>query len=342
MNNYEIDEKLKRAVEHATPDLKKRVMDACQNANKNGTTVIIKNRRSRTRERLYGIIAIAAMLLLVCNVALDFAGNINSNRVETVVDIDVNPGIELKINSDDRIVMAYAVNEDAVEILDGMDLTGTQTQVAVNAIVGSLFAHGYLTGETDSILVSVENKDADKSAEIRENITEDIDSILRAYSADVSIIGQIYEENTEIVTMSDTYGISEGKATLIQKISENTDAYSLDELALFNIAELNDILCSLETVPEATTLIDTAVTGSVSMNVTVDEPTVSENKPEAVSEPGNEDDKDNENDAADTDDTEEKESVSENAPTVSISQNSVSDNSASNDNQETTVSQNEI
>ena len=239
------ERKLRDAVKHATPDMRDKVIASCKEAG-GGAPVIIKSRRNRQMERFYSLVAIAAIMLLACNMVLNMARTGRVNRVETIVDIDVNPSIELSINADDRIVSVRAINEDAIAILDGMELEGTQTKVAVNAIVGSMFEHGYLLGETDSILVSVENSNVSKAQEVQERITGDIDCLMRACSRDVDVIGQAILQDDELVNVSQQYGISEGKAALIRKILEATDAYTEEDLVYLNITELNDIILGIE------------------------------------------------------------------------------------------------
>lgn len=247
MGKASVERKLRRAVKHATPDMKEQVMAKCREAKVDKSTPIIMRTRNRRMETIYALIAAAAVILLSFNVGLDVYNNSVQSRVMTVVDIDVNPSIELKINQDDRIVSVRAINSDAVAILDGMDLKGTQTKVAVNAIMGSMFEHGYLQGETDSVLVSVSNKDASKSEAIQSDITDNIDSLMKAYSRDVSVIGQtIYEGDPDLVNLSNAYGISEGKAALINKIISYNDIYTFDDLVSLNITELNEIICSME------------------------------------------------------------------------------------------------
>lgn len=248
MGKASVERKLRRAVKHATPDMKEQIMARCRDVKVDKSSpIIMRAPRNRRIETVYALIAAAAVILLSFNIGLQVYSNSVQSRVMTVVDIDVNPSIELKINQDDRIVSVRAINSDAVAILDGMDLKGTQTKVAVNAIMGSMFEHGYLQGDTDSVLVSVSNKDEIKSAEIQSNITEDIDSLMKAYSRDVSVIGQtIYEGDPELISLSSTYGISEGKAALINKIISYNDIYTFNDLVSLNISELNEIICSME------------------------------------------------------------------------------------------------
>ncbi len=249
MGKVNVEYKLRKAVKHATPDMKDQIIERCKTVSRDGSVPIVINtvKRNKMREHMYALIATAAAILLAFNIGLDVYSASMKSRIMTVVDIDVNPSIELNINANDRIVSVRAINQDAVEILDGMDLTGAQTKVAVNAIMGSMFEHGYLKGETDSVLVSVSNKDEAKALEVERDVTENIDSLMKAYSQDVSVIGQTIEkEDKELVDKSNDYGISEGKVALINKIISYNSVYTFEELAKLNITELNEIICSIQ------------------------------------------------------------------------------------------------
>lgn len=84
-----------------------------------------------------------------------------------MVSLDVNPSIQLQVNSKERVLSADALNDDAQVILEGMDLKGTQLNVAVNAIVGSLLQHGYLDKISSAILISVEDQDLQRASRWR-------------------------------------------------------------------------------------------------------------------------------------------------------------------------------
>ena len=45
----------------------------------------------------------------------------------------MNPGVELTVNRQEKVLSAAPTNEDAVDILDGMELKGTPLDVAMNA-----------------------------------------------------------------------------------------------------------------------------------------------------------------------------------------------------------------
>ena len=101
-------------------------------------------------------------------VVLFFVGLIyfkNDNSV-AVIGIDVNPSLELSINSKNKVVSVNTNNEDGKKVLGDMDLKGSNVDVAVNAIFGSMVKMGYINENDNSILISMVegNYDVDKLA----------------------------------------------------------------------------------------------------------------------------------------------------------------------------------
>ena len=86
-----------------------------------------------------------------------------NGRVESVIGIDVNPSIELSVNRNDKVLKAEPLNSDAEEILDNMDLEHVDVDIAVNALIGSMVRHGYLSDLDNAILVTVANDDRQKA-----------------------------------------------------------------------------------------------------------------------------------------------------------------------------------
>lgn len=52
----------------------------------------------------------------------------------------------------------------------------------MNALIGALVRHGYLDSISSAILVSVEDKDSERAAKLRQSVTETVDSVLSANS----------------------------------------------------------------------------------------------------------------------------------------------------------------
>ena len=107
MNRRETEEKLRKACCHAAPDVLKGVKERLENASEEDSIVPMNLRqKKRTRYSVFvpAVLSGAAAILLVCNVLLLLAGKNNENRAVRTVALELNPGVELGVNSDGRVV----------------------------------------------------------------------------------------------------------------------------------------------------------------------------------------------------------------------------------------------
>lgn len=251
MKERDVERKLQVALEHAVPDVKSQIMARCEDGHKSENSVIPMNLQVKKRRRpiIANIVAAAAVILLVFQFGYYQSRSLSEGKVETVIDLDVNPSIELSINSKDRVVEAKAVNLDAKIVLEDMELEGTQTKVAVNAIVGAMLSKGYLSENANSILISVDNQDQTKSIQIQEQLVENIDTMLQACSVDAAILSQSVQKDDAVTKQAENYNISAGRMALINKIIEMNSAYSIEDLAYLTVNELNMIISAGNIAP---------------------------------------------------------------------------------------------
>ncbi len=181
---------------------------------------------------------ILPMVLLVGGLS----GCANQNSVstyESLVTMDVNPGIQLKLDNNDRVIEALAVNADAEVLLKDMDLTKADAKVAVNALLGGLVKEGYLTTDNNTVLLSVENKDEQKRVQLEKLLSEEIQGTLKDLSIDGAILSQNLDIDDEIEKLIAKYDISYGKATLIEEIlDENKKSYTIEDLVKLDAQDL--------------------------------------------------------------------------------------------------------
>ncbi len=158
---------------------------------------------------------------------------------ESVIALDVNPGIELVVGKNEKVKAVNALNDQARTVIGDMDFKGTDLDVAVNAIIGSLLKNGYLSAEQNSILVSVDSGDKATAASLKEKVSKEIEAILAGSNIKSSVIVQDYNS-----TAQPEGEISSAKATLINKIisagllDANGVPYSFDTLSKLNVNEL--------------------------------------------------------------------------------------------------------
>ena len=250
MTEQELNRRLKQALDAAAPDDLDGVLSRC--APREETVVPLRpKRRSHTR----ALIAACLTLVLVGG-----AGGVfyqRANAVASVVSLDVNPSIELRVNKAERVITAEALNKDAEIILEDMKLKGVDVDVATNAIIGSMVKNGYLSEFSNSILLTVESDDHQKSVEVTDHLTNEINAALDSFGG--SVIAQQVVSDNDLQNMAGDYGISEGKAALIRNILNELPMLKAEDLAEMSINDLN-LLASSKQI----SLSNTTTTGSAS------------------------------------------------------------------------------
>lgn len=161
---------------------------------------------------------------------------------QAVVYLDVNPGIQLELNSRDRVISAKAADKEGKMVLENMDLRQTELDVAVNAVLESMVRQGYLSEKEDMILLSVDSSDRKKGDQLREKLVKKISTCMNSMVGSASVFDQEVFLDQKLQDAAEKYGITPGKANLIQKlVTENPDLRE-EELVHLSIRELAEKL----------------------------------------------------------------------------------------------------
>lgn len=183
----------------------------------------------------YSILLSAALMMGLVSGCGSATGG---EEVSTVITMDVNPSIQMRLNRDDAVVSVIGENKEAEEILKDMDLEQTDMTVAVNAVIGSMVKQGYLTTDNNTVLLSVENDDADERSRVEKELSENISSTLSTYDISGAILAQDMDIDDDMETIVNKYDISYGKAALIEEIMEERSDYQIEDLVKLSAQEL--------------------------------------------------------------------------------------------------------
>lgn len=140
-----------------------------------------------------------------------------------VVGLDVNPGIEITIDKNEKVISAEAVNEEGQHILSDLKIEKSNVNSACDEVVEAMMDEGYLTDTSNSVLLSVRADDPDKGREIEKEISENLNGFLEDSDISPAIFGQFVETDDELNEFAGTHGISIGKAWLIRKLTDEED-----------------------------------------------------------------------------------------------------------------------
>lgn len=255
MRKTEIEKKLKTAISNEVPDVLENILiEYKKKKGFDGTMETMNNKEKSKKEfnitNLFSnkLVSVFAMVI-ICIVGLFGYGQYNTYyTADSIIEFDVNPSIELEINKKEKVIEVTPLNEDGKKIIEDMDLKNTDVYVAVNAIIGSMLKNGYLSVDSNSILVSVKNDDVEKGNQLQEKISNNIEEVLKASSINGSILAQTYDDDNETKLLANQYSISEGKANLINQILKaeikdtNGNLITAEALSKLSINELNLLL----------------------------------------------------------------------------------------------------
>ena len=204
--------------------------------------VLVKEESKKSKKGLW--IGLSTAVVAVCVCLFIGLGYFNNNmRVASTIGIDVNPSITVTVNKKEKVLDVTANNDDARIILEGMDLAGSDINVAINALIGSMVKNGYIDELANSILISVDNPNSAESEALRQKIVDELNAFINSGN-NISVVSQSITSSSDKEALANSYGISVGKLELIEKLIAKNNLYTYEDLKDLSINELNLLLGS--------------------------------------------------------------------------------------------------
>ena len=239
MTNEKMEQRLASAVEKTAPNDVNGVLSRCDE--RKGTVIPMTTKKT-TKKRWTTLAAACLALVLLGGGGVFYQ---QAHAVASVVSLDVNPSIELKVNRSEKVLACAPLNEDAKAILadmsNGADLKGAKLDVAVNAIVGSLVRNGYLNSISSAIMISVEDNDTPRAEKLQRELTSTVDGVLQTSEAKASVLTQTLTQDAGLAQQARENSISTGKAALVNRVLALNPALKFDALAKLSVEELKDL-----------------------------------------------------------------------------------------------------
>ena len=239
MTNEKMEQRLASALEKTAPDDVSGVLSRCEVRK---GTVINMTTRKPAKKKWPALVAACLAVMLLGGGGVFYQ---QANAVASVVSLDVNPSIELKVSRSEKVLACAPLNDDAKTILadmgDGADLKGAKLDVAVNAIVGSLVRNGYLSSISSAIMISVEDKDTARAEKLQRELTDAVDGVLQTSEAKASVLTQTLTQDTARDQQAQENNISTGKAALVNRVLAINPELQFDALAKLSVEELKDL-----------------------------------------------------------------------------------------------------
>lgn len=198
-----------------------------------GTVIDFAQEAKKRRSPLKAVLSAAAALLLIVGAAGLYA-NLSADRY--IVAVDVNPAVELRVNGFDRISAVTLKNDDAKALIDESDLKGKNVSDAVDVLTEKLCGDGYLTENSNGVLVSVQGG----NEALCTKIVGSVEKATERAGFNYAVLYQSLDDDAD------------GKTELIAKLSGKLDNFDIEELTKLSVQELIFLAESLDSLPDKT------------------------------------------------------------------------------------------
>lgn len=184
------------------------------------------------------------------------AGNAYYHMPVNYVSLDINPSVELGINSFGRVVSVQAYNEDGLQLLGDSEYSNLSVEDAISTLVLDASEQGFIAEDgTTVIAVTAESDNKEAAAELQSDIEEGANSALSLNGISAVVYSdyadlQIREQSAEM-------GISPGKLRLILILQELDPSITIED---YKDAKITDI------ISKASELLSQAGNGSQNEN----------------------------------------------------------------------------
>lgn len=238
MDNDKILKVLRSALENTTPDVFEQVAAAPVRRMERMDHITAQTDARPARVPFFkAFMAAAAPVMFVLLIVV--GGWWQFLKIDSRVDVDINPSVEILVNRDMRVVGLQPLNRDAVDVIRGIGYKQIKLDYVMNAVMGSLYNHGYLEEAEKAILISVENPSEATAEKIRTQLEKEVSSLY--IMSDKQVVSQIIvDKSTQ--ERAQELGISIGKMALIDEVMSKHPEYKLLALLKLSVGELLEIL----------------------------------------------------------------------------------------------------
>ncbi|EKQ53290.1 MULTISPECIES: hypothetical protein [unclassified Clostridium] len=146
------------------------------------------------------------------------------------VSLDINPSVELGVNTFDQVISVEAYNEDGQKVLEGTNLVNSNVNEAVKIVISNAVSDGYVK-EDDTLADNTASTTATTSAAVEITVSTDKEKVAIKLEESLKEVADKTLENNELEAAVETdkvalarrdearqLGITPGKLNLIQKL----------------------------------------------------------------------------------------------------------------------------
>jgi len=156
---------------------------------------------------------------------------------QSYLSLDINPSIELGVNSFGKVVKVEAYNADGEKVLDGTDVVGSTVDEATAVLVTSTGANGYIAGDGSTIIALTSETDDDNTAD---ELETDAESGANNALEQAGYTAEVHKNRISLSLREDAIaaGITPGKLNLIHKLQAADPTATVDAYKSASVTEI--------------------------------------------------------------------------------------------------------
>lgn len=234
MNRREIKQRINRAVRQITPNVYDDVATVPVRkmaAHDHITRQELPGERSRS-VRMFGFapaFASLAVLFIAIFAWWQFL------RIDSVVAVDVNPSIELKLNRLSHVVAVQAYNPEAQSLVEAVPWRFSPVEDVIQRLLGAMKQQGYLQSENSFLMLSYQQDNQSRAEALSRRLNK---AVLRLKLQNPEMVYVQRVEIKEIAGLADDYDVSRGVMQLILKAQIMNPQYSVELLSELDLQTL--------------------------------------------------------------------------------------------------------
>jgi hypothetical protein len=234
MNRREIKQRINRAVRQITPNVYDDVATVPVRkmaAHDHITRQELPGERSRS-VRMFGFapaFASLAVLFIAIFAWWQFL------RIDSVVAVDVNPSIELRLNRLSRVVALHAYNPEAQSLEEAVSWRFSPVDDVIQRLLGAMKQQGYLQSENSFLMLSYQQDNQSRAEALSRRLNK---AVLRLKLQNPEMVYVQRVEIKEIAGLADDYDVSRGVMQLILKAQIMNPQYSVELLSELDLQTL--------------------------------------------------------------------------------------------------------
>lgn len=187
----------------------------------------------------------ACAVIFVC--AISVGAVIYYKTPTSYLSLDINPSVELGVNTFGKVVLATAYNNDGKTILSGQKLMDTDVKSAVHTLVKTAAQKGFVEKDGSTVIaVTSETDDGATAAALEEAAVQGADSAVKSEGKTATI----EKENVSLDKRVEAQklDITPGKLNLIQKLQALDPSITVKE---YKDSKVTDIVNKLAELKES-------------------------------------------------------------------------------------------